>query len=464
LNRDPPHGRSQWRFTVFAQDEGGEGLVGFADVQINLKDVNDNAPVFPQGVYNGNVTENGTEGMYVMTMKAEDYDDPNEGSNAKLIYSIEKNAIDEENGVPLFDINPDTGVIKTAVCCLDREKTPDYSLQIVATDGGGLKGTGTASIRITDLNDMPPHFTKDEWFVEVEETNGGNLPEQPILTVTVNDDDEVNNFEYRILESSGYGADKFEMIRNSDGTGSLRVVQPLDYEDPMQMNGFRFRIQVKDDPKINDTDKNHIAHSWVIVKLKDINDNTPKFKKSLMEASVFESAEIGKVLGTFKAIDLDKGGKGRLTYLINRTSDRHRQFSINSEGVVTVQRELDRETTPRHDLEILAIDDGTPPRTATASLVVTVKDVNDNAPEFAEDYRPVIREHMPSRKILEVRAIDKDETLRGNGAPFQFRLDPTADNTIRSSFKVEQDHSEYNKFSFYFISIFKVILLNDSMT
>lgn len=43
LNRDPPHGRPQWRFNVFAQDEGGEGLVGFAEVQINLKDVNDNA-------------------------------------------------------------------------------------------------------------------------------------------------------------------------------------------------------------------------------------------------------------------------------------------------------------------------------------------------------------------------------------------------------------------------------------
>lgn len=442
LNRDPPHGRSQWRFTVFAQDEGGEGLVGFADVQINLKDVNDNAPVFTQGSYNGNVTENGTAGMYVMTMKAEDYDDPNEGTNAKLTYTIEKNAIDEDTGQPLFDIDAATGVIKTAVCCLDREKTPDYSLQIVATDGGGLKGTGTASIKITDLNDMPPRFTKDEWFVEVEETDGVSLPELPILTVTVSDDDEVNNFVYKIIESSGYGADKFQMIKNSDGTGSLRVVQPLDFEDPMQMNGFRFRIQVKDDAKINDTDKNHVAHSWVVVKLKDINDNTPKFKKEKSEASVLESAEVGKVLGAFKAIDLDKGGKGRLTYLINRTSDRHRQFHINSDGIVSIQRPLDRETSARHDLQILAIDDGTPQRTATASLVVVVKDVNDNAPHFAEDYRPVVREHTPPRKIIELRAVDRDESLRGHGAPFQFRLDPSASNEIRSSFKVEQDPSE----------------------
>jgi hypothetical protein len=62
LDRDQPSGRPQWRFTVFAQDEGGEGLVGYADVQVNLKDINDNAPIFPQGIYFGNVTENGTAG------------------------------------------------------------------------------------------------------------------------------------------------------------------------------------------------------------------------------------------------------------------------------------------------------------------------------------------------------------------------------------------------------------------
>lgn len=451
LNRDQPNGRAQWRFTVFAQDEGGEGLVGFTEVQINLKDVNDNAPIFTQGIYHGNVTENGTIGMTVMSIKAEDYDDPNEGTNAKIIYSIEKNAIEEDTGLPIFDIDPDTGVIKTAVCCLDREKTPDYSLQIVATDGGGLKGTGTASIRVKDLNDMPPHFTKDEWFVEVDETEGAKLPELPILTVTVNDDDEVNNFQYKIIESSGYGADKFTMIKNNDGTGSLKVVQPLDYEDPMQINGFRFRIQVNDNSDINDTDKYHIAHSWVIVKLKDINDNTPRFKKPIIEANVYENAEVGKILGTFKAIDIDNGGKSKITYTINRNTDRHRQFSINQDGVVTIQRELDRETIDVHNLEILAVDDGAPKRTATASLTVNVKDINDNGPEFAENYQPVLMENSGPMKIIEVRAIDKDDNLRGNGGPFSFRLDSEADNFIRTSFKVEAINSKYYFLSFPFL-------------
>ena len=74
--------------------------------------------------------------MMVMTMTAVDYDDAEEGTNAKLKYSIEKNVIDEHTGTPIFEIEEETGVIKTAVCCLDREKTPDYSIQVVAMDGG----------------------------------------------------------------------------------------------------------------------------------------------------------------------------------------------------------------------------------------------------------------------------------------------------------------------------------------
>ncbi|XP_045472649.1 neural-cadherin isoform X1 [Harmonia axyridis] len=444
LDRDQPNGRPQWRFTVFAQDEGGEGLVGYADVQVNLKDINDNAPIFPQGVYFGNVTENGTAGMVVMTMTAVDYDDPSEGTNARLTYSIEKNVIEEETGSPIFEIESETGVIKTAVCCLDRERTPDYSIQVVAMDGGGLKGTGTASIRVKDINDMPPQFTKDEWFTEVDETDGTALPEMPILTVTVHDEDETNKFQYKVIENSGYGADKFTMVRNNDGTGSLKIVQPLDYEDLLQSNGFRFRIQVNDKGEDNDNDKYHVAYSWVVVKLRDINDNKPQFERPNIEVLVYENAEVGKSLETFKATDPDQGGKSKVSYAIDRTSDRKRQFSINQEGTVSIQRSLDREDTPRHQVKILAIDDGIPPKTATATLTVIVQDINDNAPTFLKDYRPVLPEHVPPRKVVELLATDDDDRSKSNGPPFQFRLDPGADDIIRASFKVEQDQKGAN--------------------
>lgn len=50
---------------------------------------------------------------------------------------------------------------------------------------------------------MPPQFTKDEWMTEVDETDGFNFPETPILTVTVHDEDETNKFQYKVTRDFG---------------------------------------------------------------------------------------------------------------------------------------------------------------------------------------------------------------------------------------------------------------------
>lgn len=200
-----------------------------------------------------------------MTMTATDYDDPNEGTNAKLTYSIEQNQVNE-NGELIFKIDPDTGVISTGVCCLDRETNPEYTIKVVAQDGGGLKGTGTATIKIKDINDMPPEFTKKEWFVEVDETEDDNLPELPILVVSVNDGDllETNRFSYKVIDNT-FGSDKFTMVTNSDGTGSLKVAKPLDYEDIQQRYGFNITIQVSDNGG-ESADNYHIDYAKVYIR------------------------------------------------------------------------------------------------------------------------------------------------------------------------------------------------------
>ena len=73
-------------------------------------------------------------------VEAYDADDATDSTNAKLTYSIQKNVIDERSGTAIFSIHPQTGEIRTKTCCLDRETTPEYNIQVVATDGGGLKG------------------------------------------------------------------------------------------------------------------------------------------------------------------------------------------------------------------------------------------------------------------------------------------------------------------------------------
>jgi hypothetical protein len=60
---------------------------------------------------------------------------------------------------------------------------------------------------------------------------------------------------------------------------------------------------------------------------------------------------------------------------------------------------------------------------------------------FLKDYRPVLPEHVPPRKVIEILATDDDDRSKGNGPPFYFRMDPNADDEIRASFKVEHDPS-----------------------
>lgn len=104
--------------------------------------------------------------------------------------------------------------------------------------------------------------------------------------------------------------------------------------------------------------------------MKDINDNKPEFEKPNIEVTVQEDSKVGTTLATFKARDADRGGMSRVSYTIDRSSDKKRQFTIAQDGTVKIQRMLDREEIPRHQVKILAVDDGIPARTATATLTV----------------------------------------------------------------------------------------------
>ena len=93
-------------------------------------------------------------------------------------------------------------------------------------------------------------------------------------------------------------------------------------------------------------------------------------------------------------------------------------------------------------MKILAVDDGKPTKTSTATLTVIINDINDNPPRFLRDYRPVIPENKPPQKVIEVLATDDDDRSKSNGPPFTFRMDPTADDEIKASFEVVHDPSK----------------------
>ncbi|XP_050723109.1 putative neural-cadherin 2 isoform X3 [Eriocheir sinensis] len=435
LDRDPPHGRPQWRLRVTATD--GQ-LESHTDVRVNLKDTNDNAPFFPSRTTTATVSEDIPLGSLVTRVEATDYDDPQEGDNAKVTFSLEKNAIDEASGRPIFAIDSELGVISTALCCLDREKTQRYVIQVVATDGGGLKGTGTVIVDVNDVNDVSPRFSRSEWIVNVPESLD---TDRVLATLTIVDPDTTNHFAYRVVPGSGRGWQMFrvEGVAGALPGGNLRSVEPLDYEDPEHRQGFTLRVQVTDMGENGWEQEKHLAETSIWLSLVDENDNDPVFSKDLTNLSLPEDTPRGAFLATFTALDPDNGGKSRVQYRVAPSSDPGHQFAVDESGAVHLVGGLDREAADTHSVLVWAVDDGTPPRTATATLAINVADVNDNPPFLAKPREVQVTENSEAQQVAQVKLGDPDDWRQGHGPPFTIALDPRAPPHVIDSVRVTLD-------------------------
>ncbi|XP_048386187.2 neural-cadherin isoform X1 [Stegostoma tigrinum] len=411
--------RSIWRFLVLATDENGEGLTGFSDVIVEVLDVNDNLPLFLcafDGCFIGYVSENSPADTSIMEMIATDLDDPKTGKNAVLTYRIIQNVRNEIN-LNLFSINSSTGTVYTVLGSLDREKVNKYLIVIEARDGGGLTGTGTATILVTDVNDHAPVFTQDLFRAKVSENTEIHTN---ILVVSASDMDEGENALMTFSIMDGDEDHKFFIETNQvKKFGTIKLKKRLDYEKSHER---RFNLTIKAE------DVDFYSLATCIIDVEDYNDHTPIFFPQLYEADpLLEDVFIGTRVVQVTAVDLDSAQNGKFTYNITRDSDPHGQFSVDSNGWVTIARALDRELMPQHHLVVLATDLGSPALTGSAGVVLTVLDVNDNGPEFDVLYTPIVWENTAAPQAIQFNqtstlmyAKDKDSPV--NGAPFSFTL------------------------------------------
>ncbi len=413
--------RAVWRFVVLATDEGGEGLTGFTDVIINVWDINDNAPLFscaPDSC-NGDVAENSPPGTSVMEMTAIDLDDAAVGQNAVLAYRIVGNAAlnGANSGAYVFSINPATGTVSVAMSGLDREQIDSYVLVVEARDGGGMIGTATATIHVTDVNDHVPRFLDHSCSVHIPESSE---PNTPIIELAAEDADAGENGQLTFSVVAGDPEQKFYMVSHrQEQRGTLRLKKHLDYERPGEQ---RFNLTIK----VEDMQFSSLLHCTLEVE--DCNDHVPVFIPHFLQLpAVREDVAPGTSVASVAASDLDSGSNREITYSIAPESDPSHLFSVDQSGLVTVASELDREKVAQHHLVILATDHGTPPLTGTATIQMALLDVNDNGPEFEAAYAPIVWENVLGPQVVRLnqsstllRAMDQDSEK--NGSPFSFSV------------------------------------------
>eukprot|EP00072_Mus_musculus_P068577 XP_017170340.1 PREDICTED: cadherin-22 isoform X1 [Mus musculus] len=387
---------------------------------IKVQDINDSEPRFLHGPYIGSVAELSPTGTSVMQVMASDADDPTYGSSARLVYSV----LDGEHH---FTVDPKTGVIRTAVPDLDRESQERYEVVIQATDMagqlGGLSGSTTVTIVVTDVNDNPPRFPQKMYQFSIQES-------APIGTavgrVKAEDSDvgENTDMTYHLREESGSGGDAFKVTTDSDTQEAIIVVQKhLDFESQQVHTVVLEALNKFVDPRFADLGTFR-DQAIVRVAVTDV-DEPPEFRPPSGLLEVQEDAQVGSLVGVVTARDPDAANRP-VRYAIDRDSDLEQIFDIDADtGAIVTGKGLDRETAGWHNITVLAMEADNHAQLSRASLRIRILDVNDNPPELATPYEAAVCEDAkPGQLIQTISVVDRDEPQGGHR--FYFRLVPEA--------------------------------------
>ncbi|XP_062333210.1 protocadherin beta-16-like isoform X24 [Osmerus eperlanus] len=182
----------------------------------------------------------------------------------------------------------------------------------------------------------------------------------------------------------------------------------------------------------------------ITVEITDVNDNPPTFDKSEVKFKISESAVSGAKFVLERAMDLDVGNNGLQNYLLNPTDHfvlkLHSQADGNKNVEMVLHKPLDRETQEQVSLVLTAIDGGEPQMSGTMQILITVLDVNDNAPVFTQPvYKATVTENAHKGTVVAtVNALDADH---GSNGKITYSITNTLDD-VRNTFVVNEDSGE----------------------
>ncbi|XP_050650961.1 protocadherin alpha-2 [Macaca thibetana thibetana] len=365
-------------------------------VDVEVKDINDNPPVFPMTVKTIRFPESR---LLNSRFPLEGASDADTGVNALLSYKLSSSEFF------FLDIQTNDELSESLSLVLgkslDREETAEVNLLLVATDGGKPELTGTVQIliKVLDVNDNEPTFAQSVYKVKLlENTANGTL----VVKLNASDADEGSNSE--IVYS--LGSDVFSTIQTKftidPSSGEIRTMGKLDYEEAKS-----YEIQVtatdKGTPSMS-------GHCKISLKLVDINDNTPEVSITSLSLPISENASLGTVIALITVSDRDSGTNGHVTCSLTPHIPFKLVPTFKNYYSLVLDNSLDRESVSAYELVVTARDGGSPSLWATASLSVQVADVNDNAPTFAQpEYTVFVKENNPPGcHIFTVSAWDVD--------------------------------------------------------
>ncbi|XP_054483177.1 protocadherin alpha-3-like, partial [Anoplopoma fimbria] len=389
-------------------------------ITVEILDVNDHSPKFPEENCTLEVLESAIVGSRFQMEGAHDLD---VGLNSLQAYKLNHNQyfrleteeFGEDGKVPFLILQRP----------LDREQAAQHSLLLTANDGGKPSQSGTVNITVivSDINDNSPVCDKQKYTITIKE----NAPAGTfLLTVNATDTDEGVNgeIEYSLRSKlRGLSSEPFDL---NSRTGRLTVKGGLDYEAKQV---YEIKILAADKGAVSLS-----THCNVVVRVEDVNDNQPEIDITSLSSRIPEDAPPGTVVALMGVTDLDSGVNGQVVCSVLGDLPFDLKPSPDGQSYSLVTKDyLDKETIHMYEITITAKDLGNPALSSTKVIQVEVLDVNDNSPLFTESpYTFYVPENNKAGlSIFSVRAQDDDG---GENAVVTYKLDRKSPRPTITSF------------------------------
>uniref|UniRef100_A0A3P8T1J0 Protocadherin 1 gamma 31 n=1 Tax=Amphiprion percula TaxID=161767 RepID=A0A3P8T1J0_AMPPE len=350
---------------ITAKDKGIPENEGHCRVQVEVVDINDNAPEIVLTSKPSQVPEDAPSGTVVALLTARDLDS---GDNGKVTLQLPR-------GSP-FNLKPSfsNNYALVTAGALDRERFSEYDVEITATDSGSppLSTKKTINVSITDVNDNPPVFTQPSYAVYLKE-NG--VPGSILFSVSASDLDFGENakISYSILDSKVQDVSVSSYVYINSDNGSIYSMHSFDYE---KLKVFQIQVQAKDQgsPSLS---SNATVHVFIL----DQNDNAPAViypssaaLGSLSHQRMPRSAKAGHLVTKVTAVDADSGHNAWISYKVSEATDAS-LFTVNLyTGEVRTKRAVSEQDDSSQRLLIEIKDDGEPVQSATVTVSILLED------------------------------------------------------------------------------------------
>ncbi|XP_062332861.1 protocadherin gamma-A10-like [Osmerus eperlanus] len=404
---------------LIAVDGGDPQRSGTVNIDITVLDANDNAPVFNQTMYRGNVMENAPKGTFITTVNASDADS---GSNGEITYYFSKA---KANAADLFNIDAITGIM-TVSGQIDFEKDKRFEIRIEAKDQGGLTDSSKVVVEVIDVNDNAPVISVMSFTSPISEDSP---PGTTIGIINVKDLDSGDNGQVSC------GIDQtlpFKINSNLRNYYTLVTDAKLNRETVSEYNITVVATDAGSPPLFSE----RTFH----MKVSDVNDNAPVFSRGIYNSYIVENNSPGVSILTVSAKDPDANQNARISYILEDSdvsgSPVSGYVSVNAEsGVVHAVRSFDYEQIKQLEVVIKAQDGGSPPLSSNVTVNIFIQDQNDNAPQVLYPVQTggsLVAEMVPRSAdvgylVTKVVAVDVDS---GQNAWLSYKLQKATDRAL----------------------------------